>query len=66
MKITVMLEITPQMKVAILWRPCSRCDLLIGPFFAFEAHRIADVTLCKTCTSTLETAAKNTTVSYLY
>jgi hypothetical protein len=58
MKIPVMLEITTQMKVAILWRPCSRFDLLIGPFFAFEAHRIADVTLCKTCTPTFETAVK--------
>ena len=53
MKIPVLLEITPQLNVAVIYRACSRCNTEIGPFFPFDLHKCVEALYCKICTSVL-------------
>ena len=62
MKIGILLEITPNMKVATLYRECSRCSQPIGPYFVYEIHEIVEATYCDTCRSVIRTR-KNTAVA---
>jgi hypothetical protein len=60
MKIPVMLEISPNLKIAKLFRKCSRCNNTIGPFFHDELHTLAETSYCKDCETHFSSLKKNT------
>ncbi len=58
MKIPVLLEISKNQQLPLLYRACSRCPSLIGPYDAsdpMEAAAITEITYCATCQSILTT-----------
>ena len=53
MKIPILLEDTGNLKIASLYRHCSRCSNLVGPYYFFELLKLAAISYCETCTSVL-------------
>jgi hypothetical protein len=60
MKIPIILEISPNLKIATLYRQCSRCSNTIGPFFHHELHELAKTSYCKFCENHFTSLKKNT------
>jgi len=59
MKIPILLEITPIFNAPVIYRPCARCERLIGPFIN-DPHRCAETSYCQLCRSVLDTKRQAT------